>query len=143
MKKFLCSLILIFIFASVAAASVKTFGNFRAEVPEGWEGELQSSTLVLKHKTKKASVAIAFNQMGEADLTDIVERLYIQMDGRDLEQDEDGDYNFAFVNAAGVESIALITGNEGYYLVISMSGFDDDDLTSDFEKILDSIDWED
>ena len=142
MKKIFCSLILILIFSSAAIASVKAFGNFRAEVPEGWEGELQGSTLVIKHKTKKASIAIAFNQMGGADLTDIVERLYIQMDGRDLEQDEDGDYNFVFVNASGVDSIALITGNEGYYLVISMSGFEDEDLTSDFEKVLDSIDWE-
>ncbi|MBQ7197005.1 MAG: hypothetical protein IJS40_06305, partial [Synergistaceae bacterium] len=64
-------------------------------------------------------------------------------DGRDLEQDEDGDYSFSFVNTAGAESVALVTGNEGYYLVISMSGFEDENLTSDFEKILDSIDWED
>ncbi len=47
------------------------------------------------------------------------------------------------MNMAGVESIALVTGGDGYYLVISMSGFENDDLTSDFEKILDSIDWED
>ena len=80
--------------------------------------------------------------MGDTPLSDIVERLYVQMDGRDLEQDEDGDYSFSFMNTAGAESVALVTGSEGYYLVISMSGFDDENLTGDFEKILDSIDWE-
>ena len=143
MKKFFCSLIFIFIFISGAMANVRTFGNFRAEVPAGWNGELQGSTLVIKNPNANASIAIAFNKMGKADLSDIVERLYIQMDGRDLEQDEDGDYTFSFVNTAGAESIALVTGSEGYYLVISMSGFEDENLTSDFEKILDSIDWED
>ena len=134
---------MILIFASLSFASLQTFGNFRAEIPSGWSGELQGSTLVIKHENKNASIAIAFNEMGDASLSDIVERLYIQMDGRDLEQDEDGDYTFSFVNLAGVESIALVTGSEGYYLVISMSGFENDDLQGDFEKILDSIDWED
>ena len=143
MKKFFYSLIIILIFNSILYAKPQTFGNYRAEVPSGWSGELQGSTLVIKNNNKNASIAIAFNQMGDASLADIVERLYIQMDGRDLEQDEDGDYSFSFVNLSGAESVALITGSEGYYLVISMSGFEDDSLQSDFEKILDSIDWED
>ena len=141
MKKFFCCLILILTLAGTAYAKPEAFGNFRAEIPSGWTGELQNTTLVIKHKSKTASVAVAFNQMGGAELSDIVERLYIQMEGRDLEQDEDGDYNFIFVNSAGVESIALITGADGYYLVISMSGFDNESLSSDFEKILDSIDF--
>ncbi|MBQ7560147.1 MAG: hypothetical protein IJT20_07890 [Synergistaceae bacterium] len=146
-KKFFFALtiifILAFIFVSTANAKPESFGNFRAEVPHGWSGGLQGSTLVIKHENGNASLAVAFNKMGEASLTDIAERLYIQMDGRDLEQDDDGDYSFSFVNSAGAESIALLTGGDGYYLVISMSGFEDDALQKDFEKILDSIDWED
>ena len=143
MKKFFCGLILILTLTGAAFASVEAFGNFRAEIPSGWSGELQNTTLVIKHRTKPASIAVAFNKLGAANLTDIVERLYVQMDGRDLEQDDDGDYNFSFINAAGSESIALITAGDGYYLVISMSGFDDESLTPDFETILDSIDYED
>ena len=134
---------MILIFASLSFASLQTFGNFRAEIPSGWSGELQGSTLVIKHENKNASIAIAFNEMGDASLTDIVERLYIQMDGRDLEQDDDGDYNFNFVNSSGVESIALIADGGGYYLLVLMSGFEDENLQADFEKILDSIDWKD
>lgn len=143
MKKFFCSLILILTLTGASFANIEAFGNFRADIPSGWSGELQNTTLVIKHDSKPASLAVAFNEMGEANLSDIVERLYIQMEGRDLEQDDDGDYNFFFTNAAGKESIALITAEDGYYLIISMSGFDDESLTSDFEKILDSIDWED
>lgn len=142
MKKFFCVFLFILFFSSVSYAKPETFGNFRAEIPYGWTGGLQGSTLVIKHENGIASLAVAFNKMGEASLTDIAERLYIQMDGRDLEQDEDGDYSFSFVNSAGAESIALLTGGDGYYLVISMSGFEDDALQKDFEKILDSIDWE-
>lgn len=141
-KKFFLALMFVLIFASIAGAKPQAFGNFRAEVPVGWTGGLQGSTLVIKHENGNASLAVAFNKMGEASLTDIAERLYIQMDGRDLEQDDDGDYSFSFVNSAGAESIALLTGGDGYYLVISMSGFEDDALQKDFEKILDSIDWE-
>ena len=143
MKKIFCCLIFILTLAGAACARPEAFGNFRAEIPSGWSGELQNTTLVIKHKSKTASIAVAFNKLGGADLSDIVERLYIQMEGRDLEQDEDGDYNFIFVNSAGVESIALITAAEGYYLVISVSGIDDGSLSSDFETILDSIDFVD
>ncbi|MBQ6775118.1 MAG: hypothetical protein IJP53_01545 [Synergistaceae bacterium] len=141
-KIFLCALMLL-VLASAALARPQAFGNFRAEIPAGWSGDLQGSTLVIKNDTAKASLAVAFNEMGEASLTDIVERLYVQMDGRDLEQDDDGDYNFSFVNMAGAESVALISGGDGYYLVVSMSGFEDEALHDDFETILDSIDWED
>ncbi|MBR1486813.1 MAG: hypothetical protein IJ597_06120 [Synergistaceae bacterium] len=143
MKKFFYSILITLIFASCASADLQAFGNFRVEVPSGWSGELQNTTLVIKNNNRPASIAIAFNEMGDADLTDIVERLYVQMDGRDLEQDEDGDYNFFFTNAAGSQSVALVTGSEGYYLVISMSGFEDENLQNDFETILDSIDFED
>ena len=144
-KKILCliSVLIILTFATCSHAEPESFGNFRAEIPSGWKGELQGSTLVIKNAGANASLAVAFNKMGDTPLSDVVERLYVQMDGRDLEQDEDGDYSFSFVNMAGAESVALVTGSEGYYLVISMSGFDNDSLTDDFEKILDSIDWED
>ena len=143
MKKIFYSILITLIFASCSLANPQEFGNFRVEIPSGWTGELQNTTLVIKNDSKPASIAIAFNEMGDADLTDIVERLYVQMDGRDLEQDEDGDYNFFFTNAAGSQSVALVTGSEGYYLVISMSGFEDENLQNDFETILDSIDFED
>lgn len=127
---------------SCALGRVQNFGNFRVDVPSGWKGELQGSTLVIKHNTENASVAVAFAQTGGASLSDIAERLYIQMEGEGLEQDEDGDYMFTFTNRAGGESIALVTGDDGYYLVLSLTGYDDN-LEDDFNTIIDSLDYED
>ena len=126
------------------AASSCAFAGITVRVPLGWIREDSGSTAVIKSLNSNASVAIAFNSTGGADITDIVERLYIQMGGTDLAQDSDGDYSFNFTNNSGAPSIALISGSDGYYLVISISGFHDDEkIQDDIEKILDSLDYED
>ena len=139
---FLCAVIIL---ALVFPASAKTqkFGHFRVDVPSGWKGELQGQTLLVKSQSVNASVAVAFAETGEASFTDIVERLYVQMKGENLEQDEDGDYSFTFKNLAGGESLALVTGEDGYYLVLSLTGYDNEEIQEDLETIMDSIDWED
>lgn len=126
------------------AASSCAFAGITVRVPVGWIREDSGSTAVIKSLNSNASVAVAFNSTGGADITDIVERLYIQMGGTDLAQDSDGDYSFNFTSNSGAESIAMISGSDGYYLVISISGFHDDDkIQDDIEKILDSLDYED
>lgn len=143
MRRIFLPVIMILVMSLTASADVQKFGNIIVDVPSGWEGSLQGSALVVKSQTKNASIAIAFNKMGNADLTDIVERLYIQMGGENLEQDEDGDYSFTFKNLGGADSIALVGGAEGYYIVVSITGFQDESLQGDMERIIDSIDYED
>ena len=65
------------------------------------------------------------------------------MSGENLEQDEDGDYTFTFTNLAGGESLAMITGGDGYYLVLSMTGYNIDGIEDDLNTIIDSLDYED
>ena len=143
-KIILSVLTLILIFSSsLAFAEIQKFDHFSVDVPEGWDSDLQGTTLIVKSKNKNASVEVAFNKMGDTDLADIAERLYIEMDGTDLEEDEDGDFLFNFVNPAGVDSVALIMGAEGYYLVLSITGFDDESIQKDLEKILDTVNWND
>ena len=141
-KLLLCTLIIIAL-VSPACARVQRFGHFRADIPAGWTGELQGSTLVIKSDYVNASLAVAFAEMGEASLTDIVERLYIQMKGQNLEQDEDGDYMFTFTNLAGAESMAIVMGEDGYYLVLSMTGYDNEEVQDEMMQIMDSIDYDD
>ena len=133
---------LVMMICSCACAGMQSFGNFRVNVPSGWSGELQGSTLVIKSDNGNSSVAVAFAQSGGASLSDIVERLYAQMGGDNLQQDEDGDYVFSFTNRAGAESIALITGDEEYYLVVSITGYDDS-IEDELDTIIDSLDYED
>ena len=141
-KIFLCTLIILALAGQVHAGTQR-FGNYVVNVPSGWTGELQGQTLIVKSDNVNASVAVAFAETGEASFTDIVERLYIQMSGENLEQDEDGDYTFTFTNLAGGESLAMITGGDGYYLVLSMTGYNIDGIEDDLNTIIDSLDYED
>lgn len=138
MRKVFISLIILLALISPVNA------GFKVDVPSSWIREDSGSTMVIKSLNANASVAVAFNPMGGASLTDIVERLYIQMNGTDLEQDEDGDYSFNFTNNSGAEGFVMVTSEEDYYLVVSVSGYQDDDkIKEDVTKILDSLDYED
>lgn len=141
-KIFLCTLIIL-VLASQASAKIQRFGHFKVDVPSGWTGELQGQTLLVKSNSVNASLAVAFAETGEASFTDIVERLYIQMKGENLQQDEDGDYSFTFKNLAGGESIALVMGDDGYYLVLSLTGYDNEEVQEELDAIMDSVDFED
>ncbi len=136
------SMILVVLMVSQASAKIRSFGHFRVDVPSGWSGELQGQTLIVKSERVNASVAVAFAETGGASFTDIVERLYTQMDGDNLEQDSDGDYTFTFTNLAGGQSFAIITAGDGCYLVLSVTGYDIEEVQADIEAILDSVDFE-
>ena len=127
---------------SQASAQLQKFNNISVNVPEGGSTEQQGANLILKSGNGASSIAILFNKLGKTQLSDIVEKLYIEREGVDLEEDDDGDYSFSFKNPSDSESIALITGTDDYYLVVSMTGFEDEAIQGDLQTILESIDWD-
>ena len=141
---FLC-LVLIMVSAFPATGEVRKYGSLTADVPSGWTVEQQGSVTVIKSLTDNASIAVAVNTLGEATLTDIAEHLYIQMSGKNLEQDEDGDYMFTFTNTSGAEGLAILTdSHEGRYILMSVTGYGNDEaLNDEIDKIIDSLDWDD
>ena len=125
-----------------AMGRVQTFGPLSVEVPSGWTAERQGSVTVIKNAGENASVSVAVNSKGEATLTDITERLYVQMNGTGLEQDEDGDYTFQFESLAGAESFAIITDSgDGRYILISVTGYKNENVQEALDAIVDSLDW--
>ncbi len=125
-----------------AMGRVQIFGPLSVEVPSGWTAERQGSVTVIKNAGENASVSVAVNSKGEATLTDITERLYVQMNGTGLEQDEDGDYTFQFESLAGTESFAIITDSgDGRYILISVTGYKNENVQEDLDAIVDSLDW--
>ena len=140
-KIFMC-LILSFVLCRSSYAELQKFDNVSVNVPNGWSAEQKEQTILLKSDSSKASMEIFFGKINEGVFSDIVEKLYIEREGVDLEQDDDGDYSFNFKNNLGSESIALITGTDDYYLLISMTGFEDETVQPDLESILESIDWD-
>ena len=142
-KIFLC-VILILALNVPALGSVKHFGPLSVEVPEGWTASQHGSATVIKSLQSSASVTVAVNTMGEASLGEIAEKLCEQMNGRELERDDDGDYIFYFTNHAGSECFALMTDSgDGRYILMSASGIETEDegIKSELEAIIDSLDW--
>ena len=140
-KIFVC-LIMSLMLISQASAELQKFDRVSVNVPKGWHAEQQRNTVVLKSANSEASMEILLAEIGDSELSDVVEKLYIEREGVDLEEDDDGDYSFSFKDSSGAESIALITGTDNYYLLVSMTGFENESIQPDLESILESIDWE-
>ena len=138
MRKIFISLIIFLVMTSQALAA------FKVNLPSGWIRHDSANTMVIKSLNTNASVVVAINSMGEADLTDIAERLYVQMGGTDLAQDEDGDYYFNFVNNSGAAGFVMLTNDKDNYLAISVTDYKDNEkIQDDITQILDSLDYED
>ena len=145
MRKILFCVALVAIMAAPSFANIQQIGNLTADVPSGWTAEQKGSVIVISHTASKASVSVAVNSLGRASLTDIAERLYTQMGGEDLEQDEDGDYSFSFTDINGSAGFVILTDSEdGRYILMSVSGHGkSSELDDEIDKIIDSLDWDD
>lgn len=139
MRKVFISLIIFLVMASESLA------GFKVTLPSSWIRQDSGSTMVIKSLKTNVSITASLNPTGGADFMDIVELLYIQMRGTDLEQDSEGDYTFNFTDSAGTEGVVIITSAEDYYSVITVSGLQDDDkkIQDDIDKILDSLEYDD
>ena len=142
MRKILVCLILSLMLIPQAYAELKKFDRVSVNVPNDWSAEQKDESVILKSSNAEAFVEIFIAKLNDELLSDVVEKLYIEREGVDLEQDDDGDYSFSFKNSSGSESIALITGTDDYYLLVSMAGFEDETVQKDLETILESIDWD-
>ena len=150
MRKIILSIALIVVSIIPAIGEVQHYGPLTADVPSGWTVEQQGSVIVIKSLSNNASIAVAVNSLGDASLTDIAEHLYIQMSGKNLEQDEDGDYTFTFTNTSGAEGLAILTDSqEGRYILMSVTGYgttkygNGEALNDEIDRIIDSLDWND
>ena len=133
----------IFFVIASTSADVQKFEHFSVDVPSGWIAEEKNTDLTLQSQNSNASITVSLNQTEEENLRDIAERFYLNFHGEDFEEDDDGDYTFNFTNESADESVALITGNENYYLVFLITGFDNENSEKDIQKILGSLDWYD
>ncbi|MBQ3446682.1 MAG: hypothetical protein IJG37_03450 [Synergistaceae bacterium] len=144
MRKIFLTVAAIIVSVVPAMGEIQRYGSLTADVPPGWTLEKQGSVFVIKSLTKNASVAVAVNSLGEASLTDIAERLYTQMGGSNLERDSDGDYSFIYTNTSGAVGMAIITDSgEGRYILMSVTGYENEELQGEIDAIVDSLDWDD
>ena len=130
------------IFSSISSAGgVRKFDYFSVKVPEGWTAQQQGATVVIKSTSSNASLSIAIASRGAASFEEIVNRLCEQMRGKELTHDKDGNYTFQYRNTAGIDCVAVLLSvkndggkDAGLYVVVALSGYDDEE-----EKIIDEI----
>ena len=124
-------------------AEMREFETLSLDVPAGWTAEQQGAAVVLKAVSSDASLSLASGKMGEATLEEIAKKLYEQLGGVDLEEDEEGDFYFEYKDTAGVQcGVWVYAGVEGEYLVMASSG-DDQPGGEMIDKILDSVRYRD
>ena len=120
-------------------AEMREFDALSLDVPPGWTAEQQGATIVMKDPGSDASLSLASGKMGSASLGEIARKLYEQLGGVDLEEDESGDFYFEYRDTAGVPcGVWVCDGGGGEYAVIAFSG-DDQAMSGVIERILDSV----
>ncbi len=129
MKRLLVVMALVALLASVAFASTHDFGAFTVDVLDGWTASQEGPTAVIIKNDNTASLSITFTETEGASLGDIANAFVEEFKKTFTsvsapEKDADGDYSFSMVNGNGVESKALLTGDEKHYCLFVMTGVD-------------------
>ncbi len=123
MRVLKAALLCVLALSAAAYGEVREFEQFSADVPAGWTAEQQGATVVMKAVSSDVSLSIAVASMGEATLEEIANKLFEQLGGVDIEQDEDGDFGFRYRDTAGVESeVYMADIGDGTYIVCASSG---------------------
>lgn len=117
----LCCLALCLLMSGVAMAAVQTFEKFSVEVPAGWTSSQQEETVLLTADDKSAAIAIVVDSTNGATLDDVVTG-YVKEFGASEPAYEEGAYTFTFKNAQGVDSTAVMVGDNNTYALFIITG---------------------
>ncbi|MBQ7221687.1 MAG: hypothetical protein IJS28_11995 [Synergistaceae bacterium] len=113
------------IFTSASAFGfVQKFARFSVDVPEGWTANQDGDTVILIKTDNTASMSITVGDPQGMNKKALAEAFVKELNGKNLERDDDGDYTFTMTNANGVESLALLTGDDDDYALFVMTGLE-------------------
>lgn len=126
MKRSLAAIAVLAVVLSAASAFgfVQQFGKFSVDVPEGWGANQEGPTVILIKNDHSASMSISVAPTEGMNRKALAEAFVKELNGRDLERDDDGDYTFTMTNANGVDSHALLTGDDEEYCLFVMTGIE-------------------
>ena len=134
MKRTLAAIAVLAVVLSAASAFafVQQFGKFSVDVPEGWGANQEDSTVILIKNDRTASMSITVADTEGMNRKALAEAFVKELNGRDLERDDVGDYTFTMTNANGVDSHALLTGDDEEYCLFVMTGIENarDEMTA-------------
>ena len=136
MKRLLIALTLVAIFAAASFASVQDFGKFTIDVPEGWTAEQDGETVGIIKNDNTASMSITVDTLDGASLKECADAFAKELNGKNLTFADDT-YQFEFSNANGVESKAILSGDDKNYALFVITGAEN--AAEDISKMLGSV----
>ena len=136
MKKLFLALTLVAVFAAASFAGVQDFGKFTIDVPEGWTATQDGETVGIVKNDNSAALSISVDSTEGASLKEIADEFVKALNGRNLTF-TDGTYQFEMTNANGVDSKAVLSGDDSNYALFVITGAENapDEIT----KMLDSV----
>ena len=136
MKRLFTAAALVALFAAAAFAGVQDFGKFTVDVPEGWTATADGETVGIVKNDNTASASITVSETEGSSLKEIADAFVQALGGKNLAADN-GAYTFEFTNQNGVDSKAVLSGDDKNYALIIMTGVEN--APDDFGKIINSL----
>ena len=125
MKRLAVLSVMAVLFSAVCAfGAVQDFGKFTLDIPEGWTAAQDGSTVVVTKNDNTAAMSMTFDSAEGASLEELAAAFAKELNASDPKPTGDGDYTFAFKNQNGVDSNCLLSGGDGMYILIVMTGDD-------------------
>lgn len=108
-------------FSVAAFAEVKDFKDFTVDVPDDWTAAQDGTTVAVTANDKSAAISITVDTTDGASMKDLAAAFVEKLKGSGLEE-EDGVFTFTFTNENGVDSKAILNGEEGKFCLIVITG---------------------
>ena len=123
-RLFVLSVLAVLFTAACAFGAVQDFGKFTLDIPEGWTANQDGSTVAVTKNDNTAAMSMTLDSAGGASLEELAAAFAKELNASDPKPTGDGDYTFMFKNQNGVDSNCLISGGEGMYILVVMTGDD-------------------
>lgn len=111
------------VLSSAAFGEVQDFGAFTIDVPAGWTAAKDGETVGITKDDHSAAVSITYDSTDGMTIKELAEAFVESLKGKDLKEDN-GTYTFTFVNASGVESSCVLSGDDKNYALVVMTGIE-------------------
>ena len=111
------------VLSAAAFGAVQDFGAFTIDVPAGWTAAKDGETVGITKNDNSAAVSITYDGTDGMSIKELADAFVENLKGKDLKED-DGTYTFTFVNASGVESTCVLSGDDKNFVLVVMTGIE-------------------
>ena len=111
----------VLVFSVAAFAEVKDFKDFTVDVPDDWTAAQDGTTVSITANDNSAAISITVDAAEGMSMKDLAAAFAEKLKGSGLEEEDDM-FTFTFTNENGVDSKAILNGEEGKYCLIVITG---------------------